>query len=1082
MRRALGLFMLKVALCVVMCLSFVDVSVAVEPEASERAAVLKAYGNLPLYFIQNQGQLDHQVRFYVKTSGQTLYFTDEGIVFDLLRTNSGASEGKEVNEGLKDREAKAERLVFNLNFDHARKGVSIEGLDPQEARINYLTGNDRSQWKTGVPTYGGVVYKGIYEKIDLKVFGNGKDLEYEFIVHPGGRPEDIVLTYHGIEGLATNGEGELVIDTAFGALQETKPYIYQDIGAKRVVDGRFEIKASPDQENDSRFSYGFQVASYDRSFPLIIDPIIYPTLSYSTYLGGSNSDIGNGIAVDGSGNAYVTGQTDSSNFPTQTPYQGANAGQIDAFITKLDAAGTTLFYSTYLGGSSYDFGRDIAVDGSGNAYVTGQTYSSNFPTETPYQAANAGQNDAFVTKLDAAGTGPSYSTYLGGSSYDYSYGIAVDGLGNAYVTGGTFSTNFPTKTPYQVANAGQTDAFVTKLDAAGTTLSYSTYLGGSGSDEGFGIGVDGSGNAYVTGRTSSTNFPTQSPYQGANAGQFDAFVTKLDAAGTGPSYSTYLGGSSYDYSYGIAVDGSGNAYVTGNSSSTDFPTKNPYQGANAGRSDAFVTKLDAVGTTLFYSTYLGGSTGYDISSAIAVDASGNAYVTGHTSSTDFPTQTPYQGTKAGDDDAFVTKLDAPGTTLSYSTYLGGSDWDEAHSIAVDVSGNAYVTGYTSSTNFPTRSPYQAANAGDNDAFVTKLGLNLPPTVTTQAATSVDTTSATLNGTVNANGASTTVTFEYGLTTAYGTSVTADQSPVTGSTSTAVSKTISGLTPNTTYHYRVVGQNSAGTSNGEDLTFTTDPLPTYTVTFDANGGTSPTPATKPVTYGAPYGDLATTTRDGYTFNGWFTAATGGSLVTSATTVTTAANHTLYAQWTINTYTLSVGANPGAGGTVVKNPDKTNYTHGETVQLTATASAGYAFTGWSGDLSGTTNPATITVDGNKNIAANFALAYTVTYNGNGNTGGSAPVDGNAYVQGATVTVLGPGTLEQTGAAFTSWNTAADGSGASYQPGDQFTMPAANVILYAQWGEPIPTLSEWGVILMVLLLCGMSAYAIRSRRREA
>ena len=511
------------------------------PIKADKENTLKAYGKLPLYFIKNKGQIDPKVRFYVKTSGQTLYFTDEGIVFDLFRGEKEAGKGTEGTEkGPQTSGVKTERLVFSLGFENAQKGILIEGLDRQGAGINYFVGNDKSKWKAGISTYKGVVYKGVYKEIDLKVFGNGKDIEYEFIVNPGGDPHDILLTYHGIEGLATNGEGELLLTTAFGELKETRPYIYQEIEGKRAVDGSFQIRRPAGQSQTQKFSYGFQIASYNPSFSLIIDP----TLSYSTYLGGNSFDNGYGIAVDGSGNAYVTGNTASTNFPTQNPYQGTYAGgSYDAFITKLDLSGNALTYSTYLGGSGSDYGYGIAVDSSGNAYVTGFTQSTNFPTQNPYQGTYAGGNsDAFITKLDLSGNALTYSTYLGGSGSDYGYGIAVDSSGNAYVTGFTQSTNFPTQNPYQGTYAGgNSDAFITKLDASGGALTYSTYLGGSAFEMGHGIAVDGSGNAYVTGYTQSTNFPAQNPYQGTNAGFYDAFITKLDSSGNALSYSTYLG-------------------------------------------------------------------------------------------------------------------------------------------------------------------------------------------------------------------------------------------------------------------------------------------------------------------------------------------------------------------------------------------------------------------------------------------------------------------------------------------------------------------------------------------------------------
>ena len=711
---------------------FHNISGAGPPGKADNDGALNAYGKLPLYFIENKGQLDPKVRFYVKTSGQTIYFTDEKIVFDLLRAKEGTGkvETGRAKKGLQNRDVKKERLVFNLGFENVQKGVSIEGLDRQDAGVNYFLGNDKSKWKTGISTYKGIIYQGVYKGIDLKVFGKGKDLEYEFVVNPGGNPNDILLTYNGIERLSKNGKGELLIGTAFGELKETKPYIYQEIEGKKAVHGSFEIRQSAGRFRTARFSYGFQIGLYNPSYPLIIDP----TLTYSTYLGGRRDDWGIGIAVDGSGNTYVTGSTSSSDFPTQNPYQGTYANGIDAFIAKLSASGSALSYSTYLGGSSQDWGVGISVDSSGNAYITGNTHSSNFPTEIPFQENFGGRIDAFITKLSSSGNILVYSTYLGGSDFDSGAEIAIDGAGNAYVTGYTFSNDFPTQNPYQEVNADGGDAFVTKLSPSGNILVYSTYLGGSESDTGRLIVVDGSGNAYVTGGTSSSNFPTQNPYQRASAGDRDAFITKLSPSGNILVYSTYLGGSDFDEGRGIAVDGPGNAYVTGITTSSDFPTHNPFQGTRAGELDAFVTKLSSSGNALTYSTYLGGFDD-DYVGEIAVDSAGNAYITGYTSSSDFPTESPFQKTLAGGIDAFITKLSTSGIGLEYSTYLGGSSDDYGHEIVVDDLGNAYVVGKTSSYDFPTKNPYQENYAGGGsegwgDAFITKLSDTIPPNTPT----------------------------------------------------------------------------------------------------------------------------------------------------------------------------------------------------------------------------------------------------------------------------------------------------------------------------------------------------------------
>jgi hypothetical protein len=385
------------------------------------------------------------------------------------------------------------------------------------------------------------------------------------------------------------------------------------------------------------------------------------SLIYSTYLGGSYYDNGAGIAVDGSGCAYVTGSTGFSDFPTQNAFDASWNGGYDAFVTKLSASGNLLIYSTYLGGTYGDSGGPIAVDGSGCAYLTGDTQSSDFPTQNAFDASWNDGYDAFVTKLSSSGNSLMYSTYLGGSDYDFGGSIAVDGSGCVYVTGWTESSDFPMLSALDVAFNGFSDVFVTKLSASGSSLIYSTYLGGSDYDNGSGIAVDGSGCAYVTGDTYSSDFPTQNAFDASWSGVYDAFVTKLSASGNLLVYSTYLGGFQGEWGGGVAVDSLGCAYVTGETFSSDFPTQNAFDATLNGSSDVFVTKFSAAGNSLIYSTYLGGSYS-DGGRPIAVDGSGCAYVTGSTNSSNFPTQNPYQGSYQGgyhSSDAFVTKLSNP---------------------------------------------------------------------------------------------------------------------------------------------------------------------------------------------------------------------------------------------------------------------------------------------------------------------------------------------------------------------------------------------------------------------------------------
>jgi hypothetical protein len=723
------------------------------------------FGKIPLYFVSNQGQVNEKAKFYAKASRYTLWMTKEGLVFDSFKKVKEGTERHTPPFGHPSQEGnnriphspnspysthsthspKLEREVSRLVFLDAKKNPEMVAIEEAKLRVNYFIGNDKTKWHCDVPTSMAVLYKSLYKHIDLKVYGIEKQIEYDWIVKPGGNPKDIRFEYKNVKGTRLDDEGNLLIETDFGELIHKKPVSYQEIrivhSAKRSAQSEgvgAGLLTCPKHRRDinvtfkkiGKNTYGFEVGEYDRSRQLIIDPVV---LAYSTYLGGVNTDFGYGIAVDGSGNAYVTGETDSMNFPTLDQYQEVFQGGRDVFVAKLDpsqSGAASLLYSTYLGGEGYEEGYGIAVDGSGNAYVTGVTGSTDFPTLHQYQT-DQGTWDAFVAKLDPSQSGAAsllYSTYLGGGGQEGGQGIAVDGSGNAYVTGWTWSTDFPTLHQYQTAQ-GWDDVFVAKLDpsqSGAASLLYSTYLGGGDYDFGYGIAVDGSGNAYVTGETDSMDFPTLHQYQ-ADQVSTDVFVAKLDPSQSGNAsllYSTYLGGGIWDYGYGIAVDGSGNAYVTGVTGSTDFPTLHQYQ-TDQGWDDVFVAKLDpsqSGNASLLYSTYLGGGD-YDFGYGIAVDGSGNAYVTGYTWSTDFPTLDQFQADQENGD-VFVAKLDPAqsGTaSLLYSTYLGGGHWDYGYGIAVNGSGNAYVTGYTWGADFPTLHQYQLYQ-DFSDAFVTKLSV------------------------------------------------------------------------------------------------------------------------------------------------------------------------------------------------------------------------------------------------------------------------------------------------------------------------------------------------------------------------
>ena len=765
---------------------------------AKKLQLASAYGKFPPSFEANQGQTNPRVKFLSRGSGYSLFLTPTEAVLTLRSSGQESQvKGQEAaverpgllsgrgaaNEFLKERSAASavQATVLRMKLVGANPAPKISGVDELPGKSNYFIGNDPKKWRANVPTYAKVSYRRVYPGVDLVYHGTQGKLEYDFVVAPGADPGVIRLSFEGAERLELDAQGDLVLRTAAGQLRQHNPVVYQEVaGVRHAVSGSYVLRGQREA--------GFEIARYDASQPLIIDPV----LSYSTYLGGGNFDEGLGIAVDAAGNAYVTGFTGSTNFPTttgafQTNFQG---GFADAFVTKLNPTGSALVYSTYLGGSGFDESYGIAVDAAGNAYVTGFTDSTNFPTTAGAFQTTFGVGgfaDAFVTKLNPTGSTLAYSTYLGGDNYDEGNGIAVDAAGNAYVTGDANSADFPT-TPgaFQTTLGGGTcfggpcsDAFVTKLNPTGTALVYSTFLGGSGNDGSFyrgGIAVDAAGNAYVTGLTGSTNFPTtavafQMTYGGGTCGvppdTFpcpDAFVTKLNPTGSALVYSTYLGDSGFEQGFGIAVDAAGNAYVTGLTESANFPTTpGAFQTTFGGFDDAFVTKLNPTGTApLVYSTYLGGSS-LDEGFGIAVDAAGNAFVTGITQSTNFPT-TPgalKTTTSGGDYDAFMTKLNPTGTApLAYSTYLGGSfpeqldptffDIPIRSGIAVDSLGSAYVTGVTSSPDFPTTpGAFQTAFGGYVDAFVAKivdpnvdLSVTLTPSSLNFGNQVVNTTSAT----------------------------------------------------------------------------------------------------------------------------------------------------------------------------------------------------------------------------------------------------------------------------------------------------------------------------------------------------
>ena len=704
-----------------------------------RQKIWETYGKLPIAFMPNRGQVHQQIHYYSERPGLGIFFTPQEVRLTFLEKDGSMNEGKTISPSNKNDLKKEVRngMCLALSFLNGNPAVKLEGREEGAGTVNYLKGNNPEKWLTNLPAYHEVAFRELWPGIDLVFRGENGQLKYEFVVQPEAVIENIQLSYRGADDLSLDDSENLQIHTAYGVLLDEKPVSYQQIDGSEVpVDSSFMIIEGENGEKHVQFKMGNH---YDPRYPLVIDP----GLIYSTYLGGTGDEGGTSIAVDAAGNAYITGSiTSTLDFPT-TPgaFQTTSDGYQDAFVTKLNPTGSALVYSTLLGGAqNFDQGLGIDVDAAGNAYVIGLTGSPDFPTtpgafDTMFKGGSIG-TDAFVTKLNPTGSALVYSTFLSGTNDDEGIDIVVDAAGNAYVTGNTSSSDFPTtsgalKTTH---NGGFYDAFVTKINPAGSALVYSTFLGGSGFDQANNIAIDAAGNAYVTGFTDSRNFPaTPGAFDTTfNGGEFDAYVTKLNATGSAVVYSTYLGGELRDIGNGIAVDAAGNAYVTGLTTSRNFPTT---PGAfdttfNGGPFDAFVTKLNPVGSTLIYSTFLGG-TRNDQGTDIAVDAAGNAYVTGFTESMDFPTTSgAFDTTFNGHSDAFVTKLNAAGSALLYSTYLGGSLGEQAQALAIDGAGNAYITGYTISEDYPTTlGAFDTTYNGFSDAFVAKISTETSTTPT-----------------------------------------------------------------------------------------------------------------------------------------------------------------------------------------------------------------------------------------------------------------------------------------------------------------------------------------------------------------
>ena len=689
------------------------------------------YNALPLSFEANQGQVDPQVKYLARGEGYTLFLTSGAAVLGLRGSGAGTPT-----------------QWVQLILQGANTTPAIAGEEQLIGRSNYFVGSDSSKWKSNLPTFSRVRYQQVYPGVDVIYYGRQGRLENDFEVNPGINPKVISWRLEGAENVRVGPGGDLVLQVGENQVRLQQPRAYQLEGdQQREIPVRYRVHGQ---------NVGFELGNYNHHQKLVIDPV----LTYSTYLGASGGETAYSVALDATGNVYLTGITASTTFPVaSSAFQTTNAGDGDIFVAEFNSTATGLLFSTFLGGTGIDSPTEILLSSSGNLFIVGSTTSNNFPTTpipsgTPptedqyYQPDYAGNQDAFLTEMKPDGSGLIYSRYIGGAGAEFGTAVALDAAGDAFVVGSTKSPDFPTRNPIQLGNVGQYDAFVTEVSPTGK-LVYSTYLGGALNDYGTGIGVDGSGNVIVSGYTYSSDFPTQDALQSALSGGADLFVSKFTPGSNALLFSTYLGGTGIDRSSAMVLDASGNIYLTGDTQSATFPvTANAYQFTLAGVDNAFLAKLDSTGSVLVFSTLFGGGA-TDQATALTRDSAGNVYITGFTQSSNFPLLNPFQNilgiAGAGNcgssnlinvpnnlcSDAFVTKFTPSGVPV-FSSFLGGSGNDSGQAIAVDAAGAIYVVGGTASPNFPTTyNAYQWQYLGANNssnAFLTKISPNDAPSL------------------------------------------------------------------------------------------------------------------------------------------------------------------------------------------------------------------------------------------------------------------------------------------------------------------------------------------------------------------
>ncbi len=642
---------------------------------------------VPLYFEYNKGQIDPEFKYLCKTKEQTTLYTNNKI--DICQKGS----------------------AFSIRFSNSNPNVNLIAEKECLGKINYFIGKEPSNWVADIPTFSNIRYQQLYSMIDMVCYGNNKNIEFDFEISPLADVNDICFIIEGTNSIKKDEQGDLCILLSSLAVKIRKPYCYQEHqGGTTEIEGNYVI------ENENQIK--FKIEDYDKRIPLTIDPVLY----FSTYLGGNETLFGEGgygIESDDDGNIYIVGYTTALDYPTNNAYQSALQGQSNVVVSKFNSTGTELMYSTYIGGDGADFGIALTLDNYNNIYITGNTSSNNFPTVNPYQATLLGGINAFISKLSPNGNVLLYSSYLGGSKQDFGTGIKVDTTGNIYVGGYTNSIDYKIQNAYQENLLGIQNAFITKLDSSGTSLIFSTYLGGKGQDLTSALEIDSENNVYITGNTNSFNFPIKNAVQPALGGKRDIFITEIDSSGTELVFSTYLGGKNDDFGTDIAVDHTQNIYVVGSTQSNNIPIKNALQSSLLGESNTCIVKLSPNGTSIVFSTYLGGS-GFDYANCISIDGDESFYVTGGTTSLDFPIIYPIQPNNAGTTDAFITKIKNDGSQLLFSSYLGGADVDIGNCISCGKDGSVRVVGVTYSSNFNTLKAYQPNLIGTVDVFIAEL--------------------------------------------------------------------------------------------------------------------------------------------------------------------------------------------------------------------------------------------------------------------------------------------------------------------------------------------------------------------------